>query len=363
MSDTVVLHLSLIDGVGPVTALRVLNAVGPQDREMLYSWRQSDFCARVGVSAEMADRLVNGLADRSILDRELNLVRFYGAQWCTFEDSEYSCLLRSIHAPPIILYWFGTLPAPEARVIALVGSRKANGYCARVSQALAEGLVSAGIVIASGGALGADALAHRAALHYSGNTCAIIGSGLLHMYPSANKKIFDQMVANGGSVISPFPLATTALPGNFPARNRIIAGMSHATIVTQAGDRSGARITALYALEQGREVGAVPGDIHDPLSLGCHRLLSEGAALITNSDDVVRLCGWSAEESALVQRQRSILDDVQSDPVIVHCAKPLTFDDLLQTLSCDREWLEERLFVLQMDGKIEQDFSGKWMAC
>lgn len=367
----VILHCSLIDGVGPATVASLGAALGRNSWNDLYRWSVADIRIRARLSERVAQLVHDGLADPALLEKERGLLERHALSWCTIFDDEYPRLLKEIHVPPAILYWRGAPLKVDGRDVALVGSRKANQYGRNVIDTLVPPLVRSGWAIVSGGALGADTMAHEAALRAQGITVAVIGSGLLKPYPATNRALFDSIAAHGGTVVSPFPLLMEAMPGNFPARNRIIAGLSRATVVVQASEKSGARITALQALEQGRDVGVVPGDIFDPLSAGCHRLLSEGAAPVMSADDVLRMCGGDVVIPSEVERvqevfaaqpenQPALLNQV--DPVVALCGSPQTFDDLLCSLGVTYMQLQERLFALRIQGLVEQDFMGRWSA-
>lgn len=369
----VLLHSQLIQGVGPATIGRLCRIVAEDELEQLYQWQIADFVARAGFSPQLAERLHAGLADHKLLSDELQHIDRLGISWCTISDPEYPELLREIHVPPTILFWKGATPANMVPAIAMVGSRAAGSYARRVAQELIPGLIDAGCILISGGAIGADTMVHETTLASGGTTAAIIGSGLGRPYPATNKKLFERIIASGGAVISTFPTMSEALPGNFPARNRIIAGMSRATVVLQAAEKSGARITALHALEQGREVCAVPGDIFDPLSAGCHRLICEGATPVTSARDVLIACGCEdalsmapiaesdAAQQNLFNRDTSSSTETEpEDPIISYCATARTFDELCQRLQLDPDQLQEKLFMLQLSGTLEQDFTGRW---
>lgn len=356
----VILHLALIPRIGPRTVMRLYQMLGADRLEVLYQWTVADFVDYAGFSHSLAQLFTDGLKDKSLLEKELMLVEKHKIFWADFTDDAYPALLKTIHAPPLVLYWRGKNPALCAPAVALVGSRQAGIYARRVVDLFVPDLVAYGWAITSGGARGADGMAHEATLRAGGCTCAVIGSGLLRPYPACHVKLFERIIESSGSLVSSFPLTMEALPGNFPARNRIIAGMSRATVVLQAAEKSGARITALYALEEGREVCAVPGDIMDPLSAGCHRLVLEGATLVTSGVDVLKVCGAVVEKFSQAK-----IDGGSSeiDPLVKLCSSPQSFDDLLGALSCDASLLHERLFNLQVEGLIEQDFSGKWCSC
>ena len=244
---------------------------------------------------------------------------------------------------------------------------------------------------------------------------AIIGSGLLEPYPAANKKLFERMVAEGGALVSPFSLTTQPHPGNFPARNRIIAGMSHACLVVQAAARSGALITARYALEQGKEILAVPGMINDPLSEGCHALVREGAFLATCAHDVLAVFGEfkelaaagsvvpsddkarqlafgekptslatrlaknvsatfsskiAATFSSKVSAGRAVASDTEvvegaeklSIRIMQACVQARALDELAAELGITLEEVMRELFELQLAGKVQQNFAGLWQS-
>lgn len=356
------LHISLIPGIGPAVVKQLAQFLSYDKFEQLYTWSLQDFMYRARLSQSYADKLVKGLFDKHVLEHELALIKKHGVQWTTCADEAYPKLLQETAQPPVVLYWRGVDLRVFDQSIALVGSRKAHAYAQQFIDAAVPELAQAGWTIVSGGALGADAMAHRAALAAGVPTCAVIGSGLLRPYPGANIRLFEQMIANGGALVSPFPLEMGALPGNFPARNRIISGMSRATVVVQAASKSGARITALYALEQGREVCAVPGPLYDPLSAGCHALIQEGAALVASGFDILQTCGYGASlvRAHVAATVAQVRPSQPEDPIVALCRVPQSFDDLLDALEYDFAQLQERLLALQLQGALSQDFLGRW---
>ena len=201
------------------------------------------------------------------------------------DAEEYPTLLREIADPPAALFVKGRMP-PPGPMVALVGTRGATAYGLRTARRLAAELAAHGVTVVSGLALGIDAAAHAGALE-TGKTVAVLGSGLDHAGPARNLRLAEQIVANGGGLLSEYLPATPAAAGQFPARNRIVSGMCHATVVVEAPLRSGALITADLALEQGREVMAVPGPIDQPQSAGTLQLLSQGAKLVTSVEDIL----------------------------------------------------------------------------
>lgn len=362
----VLLHLSLIPNIGPAVVAKILRCISFDNLDQIYRWSVQDFMYKAGLNQQISELLIHGLFDTTFLDQELMLIEKHGIRWVTSAEDEYPVYLKNTHAPPIVLYWRGANLDLLDRSIALVGSRKANLYGKRVIEHLVADIVKAGWCLTSGGALGADTFVHQSAVRNKGITCAVIGSGLLRPYPQSNAQLFESIVANGGILMSPFPLTMEALPGNFPARNRIISGLSIATVVVQAAEKSGALITATYALEQGREVCAVPGHIDDPLSAGCHALLKEGALLVTSAQDIFSACGIQSALSDETQEfflENSKIENKTKkcdDPLYLACARPQMFDDLCNLLGYDEIRLQERLVMLQLEGFLEQDAMGRW---
>ncbi|HDS09299.1 MAG TPA: DNA-protecting protein DprA [Firmicutes bacterium] len=218
-------------------------------------------------------------------EEELTRVKSLGAELITYFDNDYPELLREIFDPPVLLYIKGDRTLLQNFSIGIVGTRKPTEYGVSATHYFVEALVTGGITITSGLAIGCDAVAHQTALMKSGKTIGVLGTGIDKIYPSSNRRIFQKMYESG-LVISEFSLGTPSLPRNFPLRNRIISGISHGTLVIEAGDWSGSLITAYNSLNQGREVFAVPGNIFSGMSKGCHRLIQQGAKLITSPQDV-----------------------------------------------------------------------------
>ena len=217
--------------------------------------------------------------------KEFDSLKKKGYSLLTFEDGEYPLFLREIFDPPCVLYCRGRAEALRGPAVALVGTRKPTTYGKAVAERLAEDMASRGIVIVSGLALGIDACAHGGALK-GGRTVGVLGSGLDVMYPRHNRRLADA-IAKNGAVVTEFPLGTEPFAANFPRRNRIIAGLSQAVVVVEAAEQSGSLITAQLALDEGREVGAVPGNVTSEVSRGTHKLLRSGAKLVESWVDIV----------------------------------------------------------------------------
>ncbi|MCL4361010.1 DNA-processing protein DprA [Candidatus Dependentiae bacterium] len=363
----ILLHLNLIEDIGPATILKILNACKNQELHLLYRMNANDLKEYFKCSDFIAGKIVQGLCDKKILEQELELIKKNNIQVSTICDETYPELLRHINYPPIILYIKGQSLEVFKKNIAIVGARKANFYGQRVVNQIVPDLVKNDFTIVSGGAIGLDTMAHSATLAANGKTVAVLGSGLLQPYPSSNKKLFENIVQDGGSIVSSFPLNAGAFPENFPARNRIIAGLSHGCVVVQANIKSGALITAKFALDQAREVFAVPGHIDDELSSGCHWLISQGATLVSSTQDILYAFGILPQKETKLQDQKaeqtSIIDeDSLEHKIIKLCRKAVSFDEILDVAQIDVSNLQNTLFQMQMDGKIEQNFAGLWQA-
>jgi len=217
---------------------------------------------------------------------ELDRAKKAGVDIIGFEDPAYPANLKEIHDPPPVLYVKGTLIAEDKLAVAMVGSRQATPVGKQVTRRSARELASRGITVVSGGARGIDTEAHRGALSANGRTICVLGCGIDVCYPPENGEMFD-LIAESGAVISEFSIGTQPEPNNFPRRNRIISGIALGVIVVEAAGDSGSLITASYALEQGREVYAVPGSVSSPTSRGTNSLIKRGAKLVEGPEDVL----------------------------------------------------------------------------
>lgn len=243
------------------------------------------------IGRALAEALAAFDAEREF-ETELAAAEKAGTRIFTLNDPEYPAALRDLSDPPLCLYWRGRLPEADLPTVAIVGTRRLSSYGARMTGAIAADAAAAGFGVVSGLALGADTLAHEAAVKLERPTFGVIGAGMNNFYPPDNIDLARKMVDLGGAVISEFPLDFPIQRTNFPRRNRIVAAISRAVIVTEAGLKSGALITARQAAELGREVFAVPGHADNAQAQGCHRLIKEGAGLIENFQDVAEALGF-----------------------------------------------------------------------
>ena len=279
------------------------------------------------------------------------------------DNDNYPPLLRDIKRAPPLLYVWGDPTLLNLPQIAIVGSRSPSAGGRSNAQTFGHGLAAAGFTITSGLALGVDIAAHQGALKAQGRTLAVLGTGVDQIYPARHVHLAEQIVAEGGAIISEFPIGTSALPSNFPQRNRIISGLSCGVLVVEAAIKSGSLITARYALQQNREVFAIPGSIQNPLSRGCHSLIKDGATLVENVDDIINeLQGMLAlKQSETVTQhiqeqvplqltgtesasERLILDHIGFDPV--------PFDTIAERTQLPAGELMASLLTMELSGLI-----------
>lgn len=275
---------------------------------------------------------------------------------------QYPVQLQQLAQPPKELFiasenWLELLQKP---MLAVVGSRKVSAYGRSVTEHLVSGAAARGIVIVSGLALGVDALAHQAALDAGGNTIAVLPSGLEAIYPTSHHQLAQTIIKNGGALISEYPPhSKIAFKGNFIARNRIIAGLSQAILIPEAAERSGSLHTANFALEQGKDVLAVPGPITNPLSAGCNNLIKTGATPVTNIDDIFA----ALKLSASVALNHEALAQNEPEHLILHLIGQGIHDtdDLQLQSKLDPAVFQQTLSMLEITGRIAVIGGGKWI--
>ncbi len=393
-NKNMLLHLSLIHGVGPTTIINkiikglffqrfpdllqsglmeMIDAQASIDLDSLYSFSVGDFVKKCGLTERMANEVVLGLANTSLLHNELDLIERHNVTVVTLFEHSYPEILKQITAPPIVLYCKGTPLSAIAKRFSIVGSRKADAYADQIVHTITPALIANGWHIVSGGAEGVDTMAHRATVDAGGRTLVVMGSGFLHPYPHSNKEFFKEIEQKGGTLISPFSLNTAPDKGTFPARNRVIAGLSQGCLVVRAAERSGALITAQFALDQGRLVFAVPGSIYDDLSAGCHELIKQGAKLVNTANDILEdfnevVASISFRPAVVVQheRQTAVADaltmSADSDDFLLHfLSTSCTIDELNDKTGLSLSDLHDKLFMLQLNGKVQQNFAGQWV--
>ncbi|MBZ0133829.1 MAG: DNA-processing protein DprA [Rhodocyclaceae bacterium] len=339
------LRLTLAPGIGGETQRRLLSAFGLPGHI---------FSASAAVLADTISHKQAGLLlqhdSAEDVAKALAWSNEAGNAILTLADTAYPQCLLDAPDPPTVLYVKGRVELLNAPALAIVGSRNATPQGESNAEAFAAALANAGLTIVSGLALGIDAAAHRGGLRGVGSTIAVIGTGIDRVYPARNQALARDIAASG-AIISEFPLGTPALRENFPRRNRVISGLARGCLVVEAAERSGSLITARLAGEQGRDVFAIPGSIHSPLSKGCHKLIKQGAKLVDNAGDILEELGLPAQietnaaaASALNAETASLLDCIGHDPLDV--------DTLASRSGLTAEKLYAILLQMELDGRI-----------
>ncbi len=337
--------LCTVSGIGPIRFQRLLDLCGSAEA----AWRASPLeLARAGLERRTLEALLS-LRSRTTPAALAARLRALGISAMTLLDAEYPTSLREIADPPPTLFIRGELQPEDDLAVALVGTRRATAYGAAVAQRLAADLAAAGVTVVSGLARGVDTAAHHAALEAGGRTLAVLGNGLDQVYPPSNRQL-AQRVTTAGALVSEFPPGTPPDAVNFPRRNRVIAGLSRATVIVEAGERSGALITADFALEQGRDVLTVPGPISSPTSIGSNELLKQGAIPVTCVDDILQTLGIDGPEPRSMARAVPKLADQESFVWEALGADPRHVDELARSLGRAAGEVSATLAVLELNG-------------
>ena len=282
------LSLYLIPGLGNTVLKRLIEKLG--DPEVVFQADLAELMNVEGMRRDIAKKIMNRSFSTEAEEELRNAERCH-ARIIAYTDPSYPAFLREIYNPPILLYAKGREIPLAQTFVGVVGSRNPTHYGRRAAETIAFGLASRGAGVVSGLARGIDSAAHRGCLRGNGFTIAVVGTGIDVVYPASNKELFKQIEANG-VIVSEFPTGTPPEPKNFPIRNRIISGLSRGTVVVEATKNSGSLITASLALDQGRDVFAVPGSIDSFKSTGTHFLIKQGAKLIENADDILDEFGF-----------------------------------------------------------------------
>ncbi len=292
MSETEAWYLLACAQLGARAVLRLLEVF--QRPGAIFAATPAAWSAQAKLSASGCARLVEA-ANRNVADELARLQRL-GIRVIDLYHADYPARLRTISDAPAVLFVKGTLLPADQQAMAIVGSRRASPYGRHVAAELAAGLAGRGFTVVSGMALGADAAAHEGCLRAGGRTIAVLGSGLDIVYPPEHVALYERIAA-AGAVISEYPPGTPPARTNFPVRNRLISGLALGVVVVEAPEKSGALITATHALEQGREVFAVPGSVNSSQNRGAHQLLRDGARLVESVEDILEELSWQLPAS------------------------------------------------------------------
>ena len=337
------LRLSLIPGLGPRGQRKLLAAYGLP--EQVFKQSRPALAQHVG---EATAELIHSQDTDAAVETSMTWLSQPRHRLLTLADPEYPQALLETSDPPILLFVSGDVSLLNRPAIAIVGSRNATAQGRANAQEFALALSEAGFTIISGLALGIDAAAHQGALQTKASTIAILGTGIDVHYPSRNRALQETIEMNG-AVISEFPLGAAPTTHNFPKRNRIISGLSRGVLVVEAAVSSGSLITARQAAEQGRDIYAIPGSIHSPLSRGCHALIKQGAKLVESAQDILeelRMPGF-----LIVSKQKI---DAPSHPLYEHMGHELcNVDTLCQRSGLTPETVSAMLLQLELEGRVE----------
>lgn len=354
------LRLSRVPGLGDAALRNLLRAIGLPGR--VFAASRADLVAIAG--EERAQAILRARNDAEITQQaEMALQWAAGAgnAIVTLADDDYPRSLLEVADPPPMLYLKGRRELLARPAIAVVGSRNATAQGMANAEAFARTLSGAGYTIVSGQALGIDAAAHRGGLAGPGSTIAVIGTGPDIVYPARNRDLAHAIAADG-LIVSEFAIGTPALSSNFPRRNRIISALSRGVLVVEAALRSGSLITARLAGEQGRDVFAIPGSIHSPLSKGCHQLIKQGAKLVDSASDVLEELGVAGKPAAVAESASptAAASDAGSALLAAMGYDAVGFDALLERSGLVPETLSALLLELELDGRISQLPGGRF---
>ncbi len=344
---------SHVPGIGPARLASLRERFGSATA----AWRASP----AELSAVLDARVLACLeATRANLDIDGAMQRLaaLGATVVSVDDRGYPERLRQLAQPPFVLYARGDMALLSQPCVAVVGARRATPYGLMATQRLAGDLAAAGVTIVSGLAAGIDAEAHRAALAANGATAAVLGCGLDVCYPASNRGL-QRSIASRGLLVTEFPPGTPPTAGNFPARNRIISGLSQAVLVVEAGNRSGAMITARYAAEHGRDVFAVPGSIFSPASQGAHELLASGAGVARSADDILAALGLPPPRRALEPATKA--SGAAATVLAALGPEPMHIDDLGRQTGLSSAEVAQALSSLELQGVVRHVGGMRWV--
>ncbi|PRX33687.1 DNA processing protein [Orenia metallireducens] len=358
--------LNQIKGLGPIKVKNLLDYF--TDAKGVWESNLEEITAIEGIGSSLGNRIITSKGKFDFEKEYISLNKF-GVKVVTLVDKCYPKLLKEIYDSPPVLYYKGDLSKINRPSLSIVGSRRYTTYGKAIANKLSKRLTELGVNIVSGMARGIDTFAHQGALE-GGITYAILGSGIDHIYPPENAALAKR-IAKEGAILTPFHLGTRPFAKNFPARNRIISGLSLGTIVVEATRKSGSLITADMALEQGREVFAIPGDITKEQSQGTNRLIKSGAKLVQNIDDILEelplLEGINSydeeyginlqKDNSLENRKNKLMKELSEKQKIVYrrlSYTPQQFEYLLNTISLNSAQLNTVLLELEIKGMIEQ---------
>ncbi|MDB2705251.1 DNA-processing protein DprA [Pseudomonadota bacterium] len=351
------LALHRTPGVGPITFSRLLEQFGEPEKVFEAPNTAESISARTRSALFKPDWLQ--------IEKDLQWFEPEDRHIVTLYDSHYPELLKQIPDPPSLLFVQGDVSLLSQWQIALVGSRNPSTSGRDTAYEFSAYLAQGGITISSGLAMGIDAAAHQGALSVGGKTVAVVGTGLDRVYPAMNRELAHE-IASTGAIVSEFALGTSPRAENFPRRNRIISGLSLGTLVIEAAVKSGSLITARMAMEQGREVFAIPGSIHNPLARGCHQLIRQGAKLVEKAEDILEELGSLAGVKVMGADQepeaKEVINEDEDYQVLFEFLgyDPIHIDSLIERCGLTADVVSSMLLLLELQGRVESFAGGRY---
>ncbi len=348
------LALNFVPGIGSVLFRRLVDRF--RSPEAVFRAPEKELLKVEGVSRNLILEIQKGPPEKKVT-KELTLLSEIGGKIITFHDERYPKRLKEIYDPPPLLYLRGDLREEDELSMAIVGSRKTTQYGRWMAEKISQDLSRHGITIVSGMARGIDSVAHWGALSSGGRTIAVLGCGVDVVYPSENRSLSKKIIEQG-ALISEFPIGTPPESGHFPRRNRIISGLAIGVVIVQAGEKSGALITAGYALEQGREVFAVPGNVGIETSRGTNRLIREGAKMVESSEDILEeiLPQWERNKKERSEEDKVFLGLSEEEKRLYSLleTEPCHIDALIRGSCLEPGQVSSLLLSLEMKGVVTQ---------
>lgn len=359
------LALWRVKGVGAKNFISLLEVFSHPKRVLTATLSE---LKNAGVSAELAERIQR--IDLSDADQDIKWLQNDDCHLMCWHDDDYPSLLKEIHDPPPVLFIRGNRALLSSLQIAVVGTRNPSALALKTTRAFANSFATIGLTVTSGLALGIDQAAHQGAIDVSGKTIAVAATGLDRVYPASNRDLAEKII-EAGAMVSEFPIGVHPQAGYFPRRNRIISGLSLGVLVVEAALKSGTLVTAKHAMEQGREVFAMPGSIHNPQAKGCHYLIRQGAKLVETAEDVLEDLGAlslaAASKSFVSDELVSAKTDSLGDDYLQLLEKiafaPTSVDDLIEGTDFTAEEISSMLLVLELEGLVLSSPGGLFCRC
>jgi DNA processing protein len=340
---------NLVKGIGAVRMRALLNHFG----DLSLAWQApADALQAAGLSLKLAAHVIQIRASVD-LEKIMFNIAAHGITVLTWMDEDYPSCLKEIDQPPPVLYVRGTLTAEDAWAVAVVGTRRVSAYGRQVTEELATYLVNNGITVVSGLARGVDAISHQSALEAGGRTIGVLGCGVDRIYPPEHAQLAGKMIASG-AILSDYAPGTPPDAANFPPRNRLISGLSVATVVVEASETSGALITAQFAVDQGRDVFAVPGNILAPQSKGTNRLIAQGAHPMLSPRDVLEVLNLTRVTEQRAVRKILPGNELEAKLLNVLSHEPKHMDDICNQTSLPIERVSATLVMMELKGLVRQ---------